>query len=464
MIIITILLLLFSATYQKSSRVLSIALVINQFYLLNQPDDLSLVDFFGINFATGNMENIFALMVSILYCANNFYSIYYMAAQKASNLEPDLQPKIHFLFMPLAILASIFTAYASNLITMFIAYELLTLTTYPLVIQSGSTEAKTAGRFYLITLLGTSSLFFLFAIIFINYNYGNTSLTLDGIIPPQAEIKEVIILLICFVFGISKTAIFPFYAWLPKAMVAPIPVSALLHAVAVVKTGIFALIKIFVYVFGIDYLSNIDTNFLSLLACFTIVFAGIMAAKQDTLKKLLAYSTVSQLSYMILALSFVSNKAVIAAFMQMMSHSIAKISLFFLAGIIYLTTGKSKISQMKGMFSKQKYIAIIFILASFSICALPLSIGYITMHQIYALVPNNYLIITCLALSSLLSCYYYLRVICYMLLPAEDNSYASTVHTQRLLWITAISFALSLLFMYYFTEITNYLGEDLWIN
>ena len=463
MIIISILLLLLSAIFQKLSRILSIALVINHLYLLNNPDNLILVDFFAISFATGNMENIFALMVSILYCANNFYSIYYLAAQKSSILEQDLNPKVHFLFMPIAILASLLTCYSTNLITMFVCYELLTLSTYPLVTQSGNLTALKAGRFYLVSLLGTSSLFFLFAIIFINYNYGTTALSLGGILPLDADIKDIIILLICFIFGLSKTAIFPFYAWLPKAMAAPVPVSALLHAVAVVKTGIFALIKIFVYVFGIDYLSNINSHIdnLSLLACFTIIFAAIMAAQQNTLKKLLAYSTVSQLSYMILALSFASNEAVVAAFMHMMAHSIAKISLFFIAGIIYLTTNKLKITEMNGMFSKQKFTVILFILSAFSICALPTSIGYITMHKIYALVPNNYIIMICLSISSLLSCYYYFRVICYMLLPASDNNFKSPPEKYPLLWITLISFALSLLLIYYFDNITQYLSNGL---
>ena len=328
---------------------------------------------------------IFSLMVSILWCLTNLYSFFYLIpfstsslteasagdrgyleakllrspvaslkrlarddaendiiGQKQSNLEQDLNPKIHFFFTPLAIMASLAIGYSDNLLTLFIFYELLTFSTYPLVIQSFSQLAKKAGKIYLTMLFSSSAFFLLFALIFIDSNYTSSSFKQGGIFSENLEPHIFFFLLICFVFGISKTAIFPLYKWLPEAMVAPTPVSALLHAVAVVKSGIFALIKIFVYLFGIDYLANMHKIFpwtidwLTLLACFTMLYAGFLALKQDSLKKMLAYSTISQLSYPILALSFTSHQTMIAAFMQMLAHAIAKITLFFAAGIIYI--------------------------------------------------------------------------------------------------------------------------------
>lgn len=356
--------------------IISALLILNNILILfnNDNSTLILANFLGnykLELSLEPFAIIFSLMVSTLYFMNNLYSFVYLDAQNSPEISKDLNPKLHFFFMPIAIMASLNIGYSSNLITLFVFYEILTLSTYPLVIQSFSEAAGKAGKFYLTTLFGSSSFFLLIALVFIDSRYGINSFKLGGALPKNIEHKDVLLLLICFVFGFSKTAIFPFYKWLPKAMVAPIPVSALLHAVAVVKSGVFALIKVVIYFFSIEALSDININFpnvinwLTWLSCFTILFAGISACMQSNLKKILAYSTISQLSYMILSLSLVNYPSVIAAFLHMLSHSIAKITLFFSAGIIYLALHKVDIKDMRGVAKDMPIVVILFIMRHF---------------------------------------------------------------------------------------------------
>ena len=449
---------------------ISISLIANNIYLLNHSDILSLGTILGypVELRTEPFAIIFALMVSILYCCTNFYSFFFLSAQESSNLEQDLSPKTHFFFTPIAIMACFGAAYSTNLITLFIFYELLTLSTYPLVIQSFTDSARKAGKLYITMLFSSSSFFLLFAIIFIDNHYGTLSFKYGGSLPIEGDVKNIIILLICFVFGFSKTAIFPLYAWLPKAMAAPIPVSALLHAVAVVKTGVFSLTKIFIYLFGLDYLNQISQitpwsiDWITYLCCFTILFAGFSASIAPTLKKVLAFSTISQLSYMLLSLSFVTKSSTIASFMQMLSHSIAKITLFFTAGIIYMGLHKTRIDSFQDMFKALPVPVLLFILASFSIMGFPFSIGSISINDIYSSIPKDKIIvILCLFMSSLLSCYYFTRII-YQMLKQDTLSEAICCHNiHALTWITAATFSLSLLLMFYYDKITSFLINSL---
>ena len=453
--------------------IVSIGLIINNGLILWGNDNSSLVitrflSDYQLALTPEPFAIIFSLMVSILYCATNFYSFAYLSAQEHSNLGQDLHPKLHFFFTPLAIMASLNIGYSANLMTLFVFYELLTLSTYPLVIQSFSDHARKAGKFYLGMLFGSSSFFLIIALVYIDQHYGATSFKLGGIFKGNSDIKELLLLLICFIFGFSKTAIFPLHKWLPKAMVAPIPVSALLHAVAVVKSGIFVLIKLFVYFFGIEYLSNIRTispwtiNWLTLLACLTIIYAGIKACRQDSLKKILAYSTIVQLGYMTLALSFPSYLTIIAAFLHMLAHSVAKITLFFSAGIIYVASHKIKISEMQGISRILPVPVILFIIAALSIIGLPFSVGYLTITRLYQAIPCGDLIgsiaISCLIISSLLSAYYWAKAIFQMLNPAEAPELAICYYKpSNLTFITALTFALSAILAFYLSDIAAYL-------
>ncbi len=453
--------------------IISVLLVINNSLILlnNDHNVLVLTSFlsdYQLALAVEPFAVIFALMVSILYCATNFYSFAYLEAQEKSNIGQDLHSKLHFFFTPLAIMAGLNIGYSANLITLFVFYELLTLATYPLVIQSFSEHARKAGRYYLGILFSSSSFFLMIALIFIDHNYGPTLFKQEGIFTKYIEVKEIVLLLICFVFGFSKTAIFPLHLWLPKAMVAPVPVSALLHAVIVVKSGIFALLKVFIYFFGIKNLSNIHQlipwaiDWLTLLACFTIIYAGIMACRQNNLKKILAYSTISQLSYMILAFSFTNEISLTAGFLHMLAHSIAKISLFFVTGIIYICLHKVNISDMRGLVRIFPVPVLLFIIASLSIIGLPFSLGHLTTSKLYQSISCENLIgsiaMSTLLISKILACYYFAKIIFQMLSPAPiEQIHVCYYKPSYLTWITGITLSLSAILACYLAEIENYL-------
>ena len=447
----------------------SALLVVSNIALLYDWQDETLVlaevlDGYKISLSPDPLSIIFALMVSILYFLTNLYSFAFLTGQDNSQLGKDLNPKIHFFFTPIAILATMCIGYSANLLSLFIFYEILTLSTYPLVIQSFSDHARKAGRFYLATLFGSSSVFLMFALIYLDKNYGFSDFIKGGIFGEQAPAKDAIILLICFIFGFSKTAIFPLYKWLPKAMVAPIPVSALLHAVAVVKAGIFSLIKVFVYLFGIDYLNNLHQNipwsidWITYLACFTMLSAGFIACMQSNLKKILAYSTISQLSYMILMLSFTTYATFNIAFLQMLSHSISKITLFFSVGIIYMVLQKTEIDEMRGIARLLPIPVTLFVLASFSIIGLPPSIGWVMKSRaLEAIICDNFIgsfAKTCILISSAMACYYLLRPIYQMLRPSEEAQIYYH-HARSLSIITGVTFALAGLLFFCLDDISN---------
>ena len=238
---------------------------------------------------------LFGLIASSLWVITTIYAIGYMRGHNESN-----QTRF-FVFFAVAISATMGVALAANLFTLFVFYELLTLSTYPLVTHAGTVEARQGGRVYIGILIGTSMAFLLPAIIATWYLTGSTDFQVGGILSGKASGPVVGILFALFVFGIGKAALMPFHRWLPAAMVAPTPVSALLHAVAVVKAGVFAILKISVYIFGIDLLAqNGITDLLLWIVSITIIGASVIALNQDNLKRRLAYSTISQLSYVVL--------------------------------------------------------------------------------------------------------------------------------------------------------------------
>lgn len=455
----------------------SVGLVISNalFFIVSNPKEelfvlVAVLNGYEIAFKLESLSIIFALMVSILYLMTNLYSFAFLKGQDHSSLGRDLNPRIHFFFTPIAIMATICIGYSANLLTLFVFYEILTLSTYPLVIQSFSDHAQRSGRFYVATLFGTSSFFLMFALIYLDKNYGSSDFNVGGVFDDQSSVKDFLILLICFVFGFSKTAIFPLHQWLPRAMVAPIPVSALLHAVAVVKSGIFSLMKVFTYLFGMGYLSRMheaipwSIDWITYLACFTMLYAGFIACIQNNLKKILAYSTISQLSYMILLLSFTSIDSLSTSFLQMLSHSVAKITLFFSVGVIYIITHKIHIDEIRGMVRTLPIPVLLFILASFSIIGLPPSTGWVIKSLAFDAIECNRFIgsfvKTCLFISSSMACYYLLRPAYQMLCLSEDKIHMFCYHGKALSIITAITFSLSILLFFYLDDIVHLISID----
>ena len=309
---------------------------------------------------------LFALIASSLWIVTTVYAIGYMRGHGESD-----QTRF-FAFFAIAISATMGVALSANLITLFLFYELLTLSTYPLVTHAGTAEARRGGRVYLGILIGTSMAFLLPAIIATWYFTGGVTFEAGGILAGKISPLATGILFALFAFGIGKAALMPFHRWLPAAMVAPTPVSALLHAVAVVKAGVFSLLKIVIYVFGIDLLAQNGVRELMLwVVAITILGASIIAMNQDNLKRRLAYSTISQLSYIVLGAVLASAAGVAGAAIHIATHAVGKITLFFCAGAILVAAHKTRVSELDGLGRQMPITMGAFLIASISIAGLP---------------------------------------------------------------------------------------------
>ncbi|MFN7038507.1 MAG: complex I subunit 5 family protein [Alphaproteobacteria bacterium] len=373
---------------------------------------ISIAPNLNISFATEPLGLLFMLMVSVLWLITHIYSIGYMNFHYQ---KIDLS-KFYTLIL-FSIFCSFGVALASNLLTLFVFYEFLTICTYFLIVFDPDENKMKAGRIYLTYLFGSSLAFFLPAII-LTYSYtGSITFTYGGVFSETSQYIGIMFLL--YLFGIAKTAIIPLHSWLPSAMVAPIPVSALLHAVAVVKTGIFCILKIVIYIFSVSRLNEYAQNsnlslIIQIVAGTTIIIASILALAQNSIKKLLAYSTISQLSYSILAISIFTKKAVIAAVFHMISHAISKITLFFAAGNIYTATGKTDISEISGIAKIIPVTMIAFLIGALSMIGIPPASGFLSKFYIFTAswgMKNNYIIIIVLLLTSLISTSYFSKLL-----------------------------------------------------
>jgi multicomponent Na+:H+ antiporter subunit D len=349
---------------------------------------------------------LFALVASGLWIVNSVYSIGYMRGNKEAH-----QTRFYVCFA-LALGATIGIAFAANLITLFFFYEALTLVTYPLVTHHGTEAAKRAGRVYLALLLGTSVLFLLPAIVFTWHVAGTTEFRPGGILSGRVAPAMVTALMALFVFGIGKAAVMPFHRWLPAAMVAPTPVSALLHAVAVVKAGVFAVVKVLVYVFGLGALAG-NTDWLVAVAGFTIVAASVVALRADNLKRRLAYSTVSQLSYVVLATAVLAPLSVVGAAFHILAHALGKITLFFAAGAIYTAAHKTEVSQLDGIGRRMPWTMAAFSIGALSMIGLPPAAGFVSKWYILsgAMADAQWLVVAVIISSTLLTAGYFLPIV-----------------------------------------------------
>lgn len=309
---------------------------------------------------------LFGLIASFLWIVTTVYSIGYMRGHGEAH-----QTRF-YAFFAVAMGCTMGVAFADNLFTLFVFYEVLTLSTYPLVTHAGTQEARQGGRTYLGILMATSMGFLLLAVVWTWKLTGNVSFTSGGILGGAASPLVIGVLFALYVFGIGKAALMPFHRWLPAAMVAPTPVSALLHAVAVVKAGVFAILKITVYIFGLDLLRDTGvTDWLLWVAAFTILVASVIALRQDNLKARLAYSTISQLSYIVMGALLVNSTALAGSTLHLATHAFGKITLFFCAGAILVASHKTKVSQLDGLGRQMPWTMGAFFLASLSIVGLP---------------------------------------------------------------------------------------------
>ena len=368
----------------------------------------------GLNlaFKVEPLGMLFALVASTLWIVNSIYSIGYMRG----NNEPR-QTSFYVCFA-VALASTMALAFSANLFTLFLAYEVLTISTYPLVTHKATPEAMKAGRVYLMLLIGTSMVLFLPAIVITWATAGTLDFTPGGIIPADGEnaLSPALIsaLLALFVFGIGKAAVMPMHFWLPAAMVAPTPVSALLHAVAVVKAGVFSILKVVVYVFGIDTLAKTGAgDWLVYAAGFTVIMASIIALRQDNLKKRLAYSTISQLSYVVLAAAILTPISAIGAAMHIAAHAVSKITLFFAAGSIYTAAHKTEISQLNGIGWKMPWTMGAFTVGALAMIGLPPTAGFLGKWFMLsgAMSTEQWLPVGIIVLSTVLNAGYFLPIL-----------------------------------------------------
>ena len=309
---------------------------------------------------------LFGLVASGLWIVNSIYSIGYMRANDEQH-----QTRFYVCFA-IAIASSIGVAFAANMFTLFVFYEVLTLSTYPLVTHKGTEDARRGGRTYLGILIGTSIGFQLVAIVWTWTLTGTLDFTAGGILAGKVDVAFLPFLLALYMFGIGKAALMPFHRWLPAAMVAPTPVSALLHAVAVVKAGVFTVLKVTLYIFGIDLLATTgSSDWLIWVAGFTILAASLVAMTKDNLKARLAYSTISQLSYVVLGAALATSMGIMGGALQIAMHALGKITLFFCAGAIYTAAHKTEISDMQGLGRRMPFTFGAFFIGALSIIGLP---------------------------------------------------------------------------------------------
>jgi len=361
-----------------------------------------------LQFALEPLGMLFALVASFLWIVNSIYSIGYMRG----NDEP--RQTSFYVFFAIALAATLGVAFAGNLFTLFLCYELLTLSTYPLVIHKRSAETLRAGRVYLLLLVGSSIVLFLPAIVWVSWAAGTTSFAPGGIVAGVLTPGETGWLLALFAFGIGKAAIMPMHRWLPAAMVAPTPVSALLHAVAVVKAGVFSIVKITVYVLGVENLAGLGSgDWLVYVAGATVILASLIALAQDNLKRRLAYSTVSQLSYVVLAAALLTPLSTVAAALHIAAHALGKITLFFAAGSIYTAAHKTEVSELDGIGRRMPWTMGAFAIGALSMIGVPPAAGFISKWYLAgaALAAGQSFALGVIVLSTLLNAAYFAPIV-----------------------------------------------------
>ena len=382
----------------------------------------------SVSFCADGLSMIFALIATFLWGAATSYNIGYMRS-----LKEHAQTRYYFCFA-VAIFGAVGVAFAANVFTLYLFYEVITVFTYPLVAHHQDKEGFAGARKYLVYLMGTSKLFFLPAMALTYALCGTLDMRLGdvvtGMFPAQvvAEHPDLVRLTyVLYIAGLAKAALFPFHNWLPSAMVAPTPVSALLHAVAVVKAGVFSVSRIILSGFGVDTMHTLGLGIpTAYVAAATIVGASLIALTKDDIKARLAYSTVSQLSYVIIGVALLTPAAVQGGLMHIPHHAFSKITLFFAAGAIYVATHIKKISSMNGLGRRMPWTFGAFALASLSMIGMPPVCGFVSKWYLAngALQANELILLAALMLSTALNSGYFVPIIyrAFFLAPAEGSN------------------------------------------
>ncbi len=399
-----------------------------------------------IRFEVEPLGLLFAGVAALLWPINTLYSIGYMRANQESH-----QTRFYICFA-IALSSTLWVAYAGNLLTLFIGYEMLTLSTYPLVVHQGDRQSIRAGRVYLGLLLASSIGLLLPAMLWTWHRAGTLDFVPGGILAGHLDGWLVGGLLLLFVYGTAKAALMPIHRWLPAAMVAPTPVSALLHAVAVVKAGVFTIVKLLLYVFGVELLQQeASSHWLLYVAGLSILVASVIALRQDNLKLRLAYSTISQLGYVVLAVAILAPLSVVGAALHIAAHAFAKITLFFAAGAIYTSSHRVRVSQLNGIGRRMPWTMAAFSIAALSMIGVPPTAGFLSKWYILmgAFEAEQMLAVLVVVISTLLNAAYFVPIIyAAYFKPADESANEPTEHGEAprlMLLALAASASLTLL-------------------
>ncbi|RLI92739.1 MAG: monovalent cation/H+ antiporter subunit D family protein [Candidatus Altiarchaeales archaeon] len=374
----------------------------------------------SVAFRVDALGILFGILASFLWILTSIYSIGYMRS-----LDEHSQTR-YYAFFALALSSATGIAFSANLLTLFIFYETLTLSTYPLVVHKETPKARSAGRRYLIYTL-SGSVILLFAIILSYSIAGTLDFVNGGFLSKSTSITNLQILFAMFIIGFGvKSAFMPLHSWLPSAMIAPTPVSALLHAVAVVKAGIFGVIRVIYFVFGSELLLDMGLGMaLAYFVSFTIIVASLFALVQDNLKRRLAYSTISQLSYIALGVALSNPNGLMGGVLHFVYHAFMKITLFFCAGAIYVVTHKENISELNGIGRKMPITMSMFFIAVLGMCGFPPTCGFISKWYLLlgSAEANQLLLIIVLIVSTLLNIAYFFPIVlrAFFKKPAKQN-------------------------------------------
>lgn len=436
--------------------------------LWNPPaQTMNLIHFFGdlsISFKIDGLGSVFTAMVAFLWPFATLYAFEYM--------EHEGKEKSFFMFYTMTYGVTLGISMAANILTMYGFYEMLTLVTFPLVMHSGSREAILASRKYLYYSIGGAAFAFIGMIFVITYGI-TQDFTYGGVLDLLAIGNRQNVLLLVYVFAFMgfgvKAAIFPLSSWLPQAGVAPTPVTALLHAVAVVKAGAFATMRLTYYMFGPDFLKGTWAQYVIMgFVIFTIVYGCSRAVKETHIKRRLAYSTVSNLSYILFGVVLMSPLGLIGALSHMVFHAFMKILSFLCAGAIIVQSGKTFVHQLNGLAKKMPQIFTLFTISTLALMGVPGLCGFVSKWNLTKAAVESgdvvaYIGIAALLISALLTGIYMMTIVIrgFVLSPDEkDEGYEKAKDPTWRMLIPLYIFAIGcVLFGLYSGPIVDYFTQ-----
>ncbi|MBU3189291.1 monovalent cation/H+ antiporter subunit D family protein [Clostridium bowmanii] len=424
--------------------ILNLIFLVTVFYMFGQSTLhlLKINEFLDIYFKIDKLSILFSLLVAILWIFTAFYAMEYM--------KHEGKERRFYTFFLATLGVTMGIAFSGNLITLYAFYEFLTLSTFPLVIHTGSKQALKSGKKYLIySFIGATMV--LLGMVLLFSVTKNTTFNARGILPALTNDNRnrYIVSYIAMFLGFGvKAALVPFHSWLPAAMVAPTPVSALLHAVAVVKSGIFAIMRMSYFIFGTEIIKALHVNiFLSILIVISILLGSFLALHQENLKKRLAYSTISQLGYVLLGVVLLNKDAFAGSLLHLINHAVIKIVLFFCVGAIMYTTGKTDISQIRGIGKQMPITMGCFGIAAISLIGIPPSNGFVSKWYLAqgGLTEGKMIFPAILLISALLTALYLLPIVTEAFFKKGEDTVVKEAPMKMLIPIVMITIIIVLL-------------------